>query len=154
MAQLKSQKLKNKIKKIVARPKNDKKPITSVTVVTTTLPDIAGSCLKLLKIIGTNTPAITELIKFIIKANDINIARVNSLNQKNVTSPTSIDKTKPLRIDTANSLLKSHLRLDELICSKVRPLKTMVKVCVAATPPMLATIGIKSLNILFDLIHL
>ena len=114
-----------------------------MTVVTTTLPDIAGSWFRLLKIIGTNTPAITELTKLIIRANDINNDNVISLNHMYVVIPTNIDKIKPLRMDTANSLLNYHFKFDELICSSVRPLKTIVKVCVAATPPMLATIGIK-----------
>ena len=33
--------------------------------------------------------------------------------------------------------------MEELICSKVKPLKTIVNVWVAATPPILATMGIK-----------
>ena len=65
------------------------------------------------------------------------------MNQKYVTKPTKIERTNPFKIDTANSLLNNHCKLDELICSKVNPLKTIVKVCVAATPPMLATIGIR-----------
>ena len=60
--------------------------------------------MKLRKIIGTKTPAITELTKFIISANEIKRAIVISPNHKYVTSPTNIDKTKPLRIDTASSL--------------------------------------------------
>ena len=78
-----------------------------------------------------------------ISANEIKRANVISLNQKYVTSPTNIDKTKPLRIDTASSLLNSYFKFEELICSNVSPLRTIVKVCVAATPPILATIGIK-----------
>ena len=59
-------------------------------------------------------------------------------------TPINIANTRPFKIATANSLLNNQERFDEFICSKVKPLKTIVKVCVAATPPMLATIGIKT----------
>ena len=55
--------------------------MTSVTVVTITLPPIAGSCFNFLKISGTNIPATTELIKFITNADDIKTAIIISLNQ-------------------------------------------------------------------------
>ena len=43
-------------------------PKTSVIVVTTTLPAIAGSCFNFLKINGTNIPATTDSIRFIVNA--------------------------------------------------------------------------------------
>ena len=49
-----------------------------MTVVTTTLPLIAGSCLNLLRIRGTSIPAITELIRLIIKAHYIKRDIANS----------------------------------------------------------------------------
>ena len=87
-------------------------------------------------------PAITELIRFITKANDISKDIANSWNQIYVMTPTKIDKTMPFNIETANSLLNNHFIFEEFICSKVNPRKTIVSVCVAATPPILATIGI------------
>ena len=64
-------------KNIVARPRKETKPTTSVTVVTITLPAIAGSWFSLLKIIGTNTPATTELKRLMIIAAAISNARTN-----------------------------------------------------------------------------
>ena len=93
---------------------------------------------------GTKIPAITELMRLITNAQDIKTAIVISLNQPNVTNPTKIDKTIPFNIDTANSLLKSQRIFDVFICSNVHPLNTIVSVWVAATPPILATMGIRT----------
>ena len=85
----------------------------------------------------------TELIRLIIKAVDIKKERIISSNQIKVANPTRIHNTNPFKIETASSLLNSQFKFDALICSSVKPLKTIVRVCVAATPPMLATIGIR-----------
>ena len=70
-------------------------------------------------------------------------AIIASPNQKYVTPPTKIESKTPFKIDTAISRLYSHLKFDLLICCRVNPLIIIVKVCVPATPPMLATIGIR-----------
>ena len=90
---------------MVARPRKEKKPITSVTVVTTTLPAIAGSWLNLLKSIGIKIPAIAEHIKFATMATQIRVAIIMSSNQKYVIPPTKIDNIIPFTIDTATSRL-------------------------------------------------
>ncbi len=62
-------------------PKKDKKPMTSVIVVTKTLDAIAGSILNFLSVIGTNIPNSPATI--ILRTMDIDIIndRVVSLNQ-------------------------------------------------------------------------
>ena len=102
-----------------------------MTVVTTTLPQLQDLDLISLRIRGTTIPAITELIRLITNAEDIKIAIVRSWNQRYVEIPTNADKTIPFIIETANSLLKSHLMFEAFICSKVKPLKTIVRVWVA-----------------------
>ena len=63
-------------------PKNERKPITSVIVVTKTLEAIAGSMLNFFNVIGTNIPKSPATIIF--KTIDIEIIKDNviSLNQK------------------------------------------------------------------------
>ena len=93
------------MRKKVARPRKEKKPITSVTVVTTTLPAMAGSWLNLCKIIGIKIPAIAEDIRFTTIATQIRVAMIASPNQIYVIPPTIIDSKIPFTTDTATSLL-------------------------------------------------
>ena len=67
-------------KKYAPIPKNDKKPITSVIVVTNTLEDIAGSILNFLRETGTSMPNNPAATIFKIIDTAINIDKFNSLN--------------------------------------------------------------------------
>ena len=62
------------------RPKNDKKPITSVIVVTKTLEAKAGSIFNFFKDTGTNIPKSPATIIFKIIDTAINNERFNCLN--------------------------------------------------------------------------
>ena len=68
-------------KKIDPIPRKDKKPITSVIVVTNTLEANAGSILNFFKDTGTKIPNKPATIIFKIIATAIKIERSNSLNQ-------------------------------------------------------------------------
>ena len=61
-------------------PKKDKKPITSVIVVTKTLDATAGSILNFLRVIGTKIPNKPATIMFNIIDIDMINERVISLN--------------------------------------------------------------------------
>ena len=62
-------------------PKKDRKPITSVIVVTNTLEAIAGSMLNFLSETGTKIPNKPATIIFNIIETAIKIDKLNSLNQ-------------------------------------------------------------------------
>ena len=61
-------------------PKKDRKPTTSVIVVTNTLEAIAGSILNFLSVIGTKIPNKPATIIFNIIDTAIKIDKFNSLN--------------------------------------------------------------------------
>ena len=56
------------IKKYAASPRKERKPTTSVTVVTNTDEPIAGSKFNLFRPIGINAPTRPAIIRFIIMA--------------------------------------------------------------------------------------
>ena len=61
-------------------PKKDKKPITSVIVVTKTLEAIAGSILNFLRVTGTKIPKRPATIIFSTIETEIKIVKFISLN--------------------------------------------------------------------------
>ena len=63
------------------KPRKDKKPITSVIVVTKTLEAKAGSIFNFLRDTGTKIPKSPATIIFKIIEMPINIERLKSLNQ-------------------------------------------------------------------------
>ena len=66
---------------MLANPKKDRKPNTSVIVVSITPEANAGSILSLFNVIGINVPANPAIIKFIIIAKAITKPNIISLNQ-------------------------------------------------------------------------
>ena len=125
-------------------PKKERKPITSVTVVTKTLEAKAGSILNFLRVTGINIPNKPATIIFKTIDAAIIIDRSICLNQSRTTTPVITAKIIPFKTPIKNSLptilfillLESSLVAIALIVT--------ASVCIPAFPPIEATIGIKN----------
>ena len=100
-------------RKLAARPRKTKKPITSVAVVRKTVDARAGSAPILLKIIGMEAPKTPAAIKFIIIANPITIPNPVLWNQRAVVIAIIIAKAIPLSAPTIVSFHTTRAALVE-----------------------------------------
>ena len=133
-------------------PKKDKKPITSVIVVTKTLEAKAGSMLSFLSETGTNIPNKPATIIFNIIETAISIDNLNSLNQSCTIAPVIIAKIIPFKIPIMNSLVTIFPKFPEDNSFVAKALIVTAKVCIPALPPIEATMGIKTANKTISLI--
>src|SRR4029079_10256198 len=125
----------------VAMPRNEKKPTTSVMVVTKVPDATAGSARTRSNTIGTRIPPKAPATRLQMIASPITTPRPGILNQATAAPPVITAKQSPLtsptmasRITTRNALLEPS--------SRVASARTAtVMVWVAALPPWLATIG-------------
>src|SRR5215831_7754971 len=125
----------------VAMPRNEKNPTTSVTVVTNTPDEIAGSARKRWSTSGTRIPPSAPATRLQIMARPITTPRSGTLNHTPAATPVMTAKAKPLTSPTSTSrrTRRAALALDNSCVASARTATVMV--WVAALPRWLATIG-------------
>ena len=124
-------------------PKKDKKPITSVTVVTKTLDAKAGSIFIFFKVTGIKIPNSPATIIFNTIEAAIIIERSICLNHSWTITAVIIAKIIPFNTPIKNSLviILFILLLDNSLVAIA--LIVTANVCIPALPPIEATIGIR-----------
>ena len=115
-------------------------------MVTKTLLAIAGSILNLSSANGVNIPKRPAILILIIIAKPIRIDKFLSLNQNKIKIAVIKANIIPLKKPTKNSFDIIFLIFEDINSLVAKSLTVTVKVCVAALPPIEATIGIKIAN--------
>ena len=131
-------------RKLAARPRKTKKPITSVAVVRKTVDAKAGSAPILLKIIGIEAPKTPAAMRFIIMAKPMTTPSPVLWNQRAVVTAIIIANAMPLRAPTSVSFQTTLAALVEDNSFVASARTATVRACVPALPPIEATIGINT----------
>ncbi len=125
-------------------PRKAKKPTTSVTVVTNTPEETAGSARKRCSTSGTKMPPSAPATRLHTMARPITSPSPGTLNHATAAMPVMTAKATPLTrpARTSRAMMRAALALDNSRVASARTATVMV--CVAALPPWLATIGART----------
>src|SRR6478736_5563399 len=127
-----------------ASPRNEKKPITSVAVVTNTADETAGSMRKRSSVTGTMIPAMPAVRLLITIAEAITAPSRGLWNSSPVPVPIRMASEMPLASAMRNSrqIIRTVFELVSWLVAKART--TTASVWVPALPPMPDTIGMST----------
>lgn len=126
-----------------ARPRKAKKPTTSVKVVTNVPDATAGSMSKWSSVSGTRIPARAAAKRLMTRAAAMTRPSTSEPNQAQAKSPMITAKSSPLIRPTAHSRSEKRSAFTGLMVRVASARTATVMVCVAALPPIEATMGMR-----------
>src|SRR6266550_5675349 len=130
--------------KIVARPRNERNPLTSVTVVSTIDDDCAGSCPSAFMMSGIDAPASPAMSIAITIALPITKVRPGDWLQMNTPIIVVPAIARPLRIPTPASLTMSRGQCWRRISRRASPRMVTASACIPLLPDCPATTGMST----------